>query len=321
MPHQRHRQRGAALLLAMLVVALVASLAAAATWQQYHSVQAETDERAQVQARWLIAGALDWSKIILHLDARAGNTDHLNEPWSVPLEEAKLGTFLNAENNVAQNANTDLADAFFSGGMQDLNGRLNVTNLVKNNTVDTATLEIFEHLFASLGLAPELAKDMAQKYLESTRSALDADVALSPTCTQELTWLGLSTQQIHLLEPYITVLPQRTRINLNTASERVLAAVLPGNETQTAAARLAAVRNLTPFTSVADASALLEGDALSSELFSVASDFFLVNGKLRLEGLEVLDRYVLRRDGQRIRTVRRECTDPGWRMQHMQLPS
>lgn len=314
------RQRGAALLLAMLIVALVASLAAAATWQQYQSVQAEADERAQMQARWLITGALDWGKIVLYLDARASGTsgpvDHLNEPWSVPLEEAKLGTFLTAENNVAQNANADLDEAFFSGGIVDLNSRLNVTNLVNGNQIDPVVLEQFQNLFSSMGIEAQKATELAQNYLNSRRSDLSENVALTPTCTQELTWLGLSPQQIQQLEPYITVLPKITPINFNTASERVLAAALLVPDASAAAARIAAVRNLTPFKNPESAKAMLgEGADTKGALFSVSSNFFLVSGQLRLEGLSVNDRYVLYREGQRLFTARHECDNPAWNME------
>ena len=50
MSHPSLRQRGAALLAAMLTVTLVATLAAAALWQQWRSVEVETSERAGVQA-------------------------------------------------------------------------------------------------------------------------------------------------------------------------------------------------------------------------------------------------------------------------------
>ena len=52
------RQTGAALLAAMLTVALVASMAAAALWQQWRSVEVETAERARVQSLWVLTGAL-----------------------------------------------------------------------------------------------------------------------------------------------------------------------------------------------------------------------------------------------------------------------
>jgi len=74
------RQRGAALLLAMLTVTLVATFAAAALWQQWRAVEVETAERARMQSAWMLSGALDWGRLILREDARASRTDHLASP-------------------------------------------------------------------------------------------------------------------------------------------------------------------------------------------------------------------------------------------------
>ena len=71
------RQRGAALLLAMLTVALVATLATAALWQQWRNVEIEASERSRLQASWILGGALDWARLILREDARTGGPDHL----------------------------------------------------------------------------------------------------------------------------------------------------------------------------------------------------------------------------------------------------
>ena len=49
-------QRGAAILMAMLVVTLVATLAAAALWQQWRSVEVEAAQRARVQSSWILVG-------------------------------------------------------------------------------------------------------------------------------------------------------------------------------------------------------------------------------------------------------------------------
>ena len=88
------RQAGAALLAAMLTVTLVATFAAAALWQQWRATEVESAERARVQASWVLIGALDWSRLILREDGRSGETDNLTEPWAVPLEEARLSSFL-----------------------------------------------------------------------------------------------------------------------------------------------------------------------------------------------------------------------------------
>ena len=87
-------QRGAALLLAMTLLALVASLAAGMVWQQWRAVQVEAAERSRGQSAWILAGALDWTRLILREDARSGAVDHAGEPWATPLAEARLSSFL-----------------------------------------------------------------------------------------------------------------------------------------------------------------------------------------------------------------------------------
>ena len=125
------RQRGAALLMAMLVVTLVATFAALAAWQQWRASEVEGAERTRSQASWVLVGALDWSRLILAEDARAGGADYLAEPWAVPLEEARLSTFLAAGQNDTGAADIDNAanDVFLSGRIVDLQSRLNVRNL------------------------------------------------------------------------------------------------------------------------------------------------------------------------------------------------
>ena len=94
--HPRNH-RGAALLTAMIIVALIATLAASMVWQQWRAVQIEVAERARLQSSWILSGAADWAKLILAEDAKTGGADHLGEPWAVPLAEARLSTFLAAD--------------------------------------------------------------------------------------------------------------------------------------------------------------------------------------------------------------------------------
>ena len=91
---------GAALLTAMIIVTLVATLAGSMVWQQWRAVQVEAAERARTQSAWILSGALDWARLILREDARSGGQngiDHLGEPWAMPLAEARLSTFLAAD--------------------------------------------------------------------------------------------------------------------------------------------------------------------------------------------------------------------------------
>ena len=66
------RQHGAALLTAMIIVALVATLAGSMVWQQWRAIQVEAAERARTQSAWILSGALDWARLILREDAKNG---------------------------------------------------------------------------------------------------------------------------------------------------------------------------------------------------------------------------------------------------------
>lgn len=148
----RVRQRGAALLAAMLTVTLVATFAAAALWQQWRATEVEAAERGRVQAAWVLIGALDWSRLILREDARAGGPDSLAEPWAVPLEEARLSSFLADDKNIASDALEGLPDAFLSGRIIDAQSKLNVMNLVSGGKPVPASVAAFSKLFELLGL-------------------------------------------------------------------------------------------------------------------------------------------------------------------------
>ena len=211
----RRIQHGAALLMAMLTVTLVATFAAAAMWQQWRGVEVEQAERDRVQSAWILTGALDWARLILREDAKGGGPDYLSEPWAVPLEEARLSTFLAAEKGVAvASSGDDAIDAFLSGQIVDLQSLLNVNNLVDKGQVSEAGLRAFSRLFALLGLPPAQLATLA----ENLRFASDTSAAnrsspmasLLPQRVEQLVWLGLPPDTVAVLQPYVTVLAAPT---------------------------------------------------------------------------------------------------------------
>lgn len=335
------RTRGAALLAAMLTVTLVATFAAAAMWQQWRAVEVETSERARVQSAWLLVGALDWSRLILREDlfARGGDgTDHLAEPWAVPLEEARLSTFLAAGPDGAAtepDASTDTSNAFLSGQITDLQSRLNVYNLVEGKSVSATALRQFTRLFETLGLPqPELlglaanlqkalsvaggnaaapgpggAPDAAPAPSAQGTGASSTDlstVPLMPRSFTQLTWLGLSPATVAALEPYATLLPRRTPVNINTASAQVLQASIDGLD-MAGAQRLVQARESQHFKTLADASRQLGGTLqIASETHSTMSAYYEVRGRLRLGDTVVEERSLVYKAGSTARTLWRE---------------
>ena len=302
------RQAGAALLSAMLTVTLVATFASAALWQQFRSFQVETAERSRLQSSLILTGALDWARLILREDARTGGADHLAEPWAVPLEEARLSSFLAVDGNATD---TD-RDAFLSGSIVDMQGRLNVANLVDGSVLSESGLASFQRLFDRLDLPPQMLQTLAGNYLEAAKKANAASVVTSanqldwllPQRLNQLAWLGLDDATLAVLAPYVTVLPVRSPVNLNTASAIVLTAGTPGLDIA-GAEKLMAARSRKHFNSLADAAQALgnPGVVFADGTHSVASRFFEVRGQLRLEDLTVFERSLVQRDGLLVRTL------------------
>lgn len=292
------RQRGAALLLAMITVALVATLAAAALWRQWRGVEVEAAERGRAQAGWILTGALDWGRLILqgdlNEDARKNQlADDLNEPWAVPLAEARLSTFL-----AAGEASTELErDAFLSGRISDLQARLNAMNLVAGNAEQQLDArQRFARLFDRLGLPSQQLSALQHGLALAWQAAhsatpTESDAPLLPVRFEQLAWLGLDARTLAALRPQVTVLPlqggKATPINLNTASASVIFAALPEIDLAQAE-RLVALRQRKRFTSVREALSALGSTASGSGWAAVASDFFEIRGRLRLDD-RVLD--------------------------------
>jgi general secretion pathway protein K len=278
------RQRGAALLTAMIIVTLVATLAAAMVWQQWRAVQVEAAERTRLQAAWMLSGALDWARLILREDARNGGADHLGEPWAVPLAEARVSTFLAVDKD-----NTDDApEAFLSGSIVDMQARYNLRNLVdpagKPLPDEVAALR---RLFDSTRVSPELAERIALGLSDAVGGGNTANAPLLPQTLAQLNWLGVDDDSARRMAPYVTLLPIPTSINLNTASREVLAAVLPGLDLGTAE-RLVQERQRNPFKSVADAlnltpASVQEAVAKTPQRFGTTSNYFEVRGRVRID--------------------------------------
>ena len=304
------RQSGAALLSAMLTVALVATLASASLWQQWRSLEIETAERGRLQSQWILFGALDWARLILREDARSGGADHLAEPWSIPLEEARLSTFLASSNggSDALDTSTTLAQTFLSGRITDLQSRMNVRNLVDNGLISDPALAAFGRLFVKLQLPPGELTALA----ENLRLALETpgpqrsggSVPLMPQRVNQLGWLGLSQRSVEALSPYVTILPVRTPVNLNTANATVLQATIPRVDAALVQ-RLITVREGKHFASVADAVAAIgePKDRIDENQHSVTSQYFEVHGQMRQDKVVVQQHSVVQRLGLEVKTL------------------
>lgn len=306
------KQHGAALLLAMVIVALITTVASGMVWLQTRAVQVEAAERARAQAAWILSGALDWARLILKEDGREARQrgqqrDSLDEPWATPLAEARLSTFLAAD----KDNNTDSGpEAFISGAIVDAQSRFNLRGLIdpagKQLPLQVDALQRLADLAGAPGdTAERIADGLARAQGGSADETTPASRPLRPGQLSDLAWLGIDAATLARLEPWVELLPVATPVNANTAPREVLLAAVDGIDLGTAE-RLVQVRQRKPFESLADIEAQLAGVKVDGSRIGVSSSWFLVSGRLRLEERVLEERSLLQREGDRVTVRRRE---------------
>jgi general secretion pathway protein K len=297
----------------MLTLVLVTTLSAGAAWHQWRHIEVERAERARIQSSWLLLGALDWARLILREDARAGDADHLGEPWAVQLQEARLTSFLSQDaKNTALLSEQEGENVFLSGSVQDMQARINVYNLMGNTEMAQASYAAMAKLFDHLDLNPAELQRMAQRLQMAADpkadQTADAQTPLVPQRLEHLVWLGLSEASLARLQPFITWLPSDTLININTAPLEVLYASTPDLDLAGAQTILDA-RSKEPLKSLADLDLLFPSmqNQIRNRLHTVNTRYFEVLGRLRMaqgdQSTVYTEQSLLKRDGLAVKVV------------------
>jgi len=236
------RDRGIALLNALVMVAAIATLAAGLMIEAGRSHDRMAHLGGSQQAALHLDAALLLVDPVLRADwRRAPDLDHLNEAWArAPLE-------------------ADIDRGRMVARLADLQGRFNVNSLV--NASDAGAARGFERLLRRLGLPVSLGPEIAG-FLQPRGPVRPADYAARAVPVRvrggavdrvEALRLvrGMTEAHYARLAPFVAALPPRTPLNVNTAPVEVLGAVLPAAGPADAA-RLVAERAVTPFTDMAD---------------------------------------------------------------------
>ncbi|MFL6680848.1 MAG: type II secretion system minor pseudopilin GspK [Burkholderiaceae bacterium] len=339
------RQRGAALLLALLIMTLVATLAAGMVWLQWRGIEVETAERARGQAQWLLNASLDWGNLILKSSIRrTHNDDDLGQPWATPLAETKLSSFLSADGRHSDDSGPE---AYLSGQITDAQSKYNLYNLVVFGPSTGKTTEIvrLQTLFQAIGVSPDVATTIAanlrasasasaQQNAGNTGTQVDPAAMLMPVELRDLAWYGIDPKVIKQMEPFVQIIafaPQQVQgavgapnmaINVNTAPAEAIMAGCPGLS-RAQAEQLILQRRQRPFDDAQQLAATLKGsrtgqlpcDGQNSQpglLLDVKSSFFEIYGQLRYEQHVIRERSVIYRKDQftPVQVLRRERLPP-----------
>lgn len=292
------RQRGVALLTAVFVVTVGTVLAVNLLWQATLDQRRAATALATDQALQYGLGAEAWASDILRQDlVESFESDHLAELWAAEIPPLPID------------------GGFITGRLEDLQGRFNLNNLVTPaGEEDPVMVAQFERLLATLQLDPLLAGsvvDWIDPDAETRFPNGGEDEVYAATDPQYRTANGMITspselmaisgfdaESYALIAPYVAALPSGTRLNVNTASD-VLLASLSDDIDLNLAASLVAERDGADFADVQSTFQGLISEEMLPRIDGVSSHF-LLTGTVTIGTTSLTMRTVLQRDASGI---------------------
>ena len=300
------RERGVAVITALLLTTLAISIVASLFWQQQVQVRSMENQRLHLQTKWILRGALDWATLVLFQDGIDHRTyTSLDQVWATPLAETRLDQYVERERIEGENFAANL-----SGSITDACSRYNLLNLATSRgRVDEVHVKIFGNLLRNLQLDPTLARRVAgfvSSGLPAGATPEGDQTQLVPVTGAPLKIMqvddllavqGITPAIVERLRPFVTVLPETTRVNVNTAPAEVLAAVVPDmsvSEANTLIVRRkqAAWRDITYFTTE-----VVKNRPIPDNVVTVKSDWFLVDSHIRLDRAALDAQALIQRSG------------------------
>lgn len=223
----RHRQRGVALLVAILLVALGTIIAAAMAYDNAMTARRAAASFDFDQALLTAQGAEALASYGLQQSvSQNAQFIYPGQPWSQPLPPTEI-----------------MPGVMLQASVEDLQGRFNINDLVEQdgNTPNQAAITAFRRLLTMVGLSAKWA-DYLVDWIDKNSTPMFPDGAedsvymemnppyrppnLPVTSTSEMMALpGFTRADFDKIAPYITALPLGVPVNLCSASGVVLDAL------------------------------------------------------------------------------------------------
>lgn len=267
-------ERGVALVVALVVVAIAASLASWISLSQQVWMRQMENLRDLDQSLAVTEGALEFAALSLEQEGQQTGDDDLTQPWAKPLPFFPV------------------AGGSVTAHIEDAEARFNLNNLFHNGSPDAAQIGVFQRLLIDAGLDPELATEVVdwitpgsvaqvEQQADSIYLGLTVPYRAASQPFASATELrlvnGFSRVAFQKLRPWVAALPAiagPTPVNVNTAPAPVLAALFP-TLTPAAMAVFAGTRVTTPLTNPGQLMARLPaGTAAPDVPYSVRSTYF-----------------------------------------------
>jgi general secretion pathway protein K len=288
------RQRGVAVITALLLTALAITVVASLFWQQQVQVRSMENQRLRLQTQWAMRGMVDFARFWLRQDNPSQTA--LDGVWATPIEEARLDDYVDREK-----VDTEKFDATVSGRALDAQARFNITNLVAaTGIVSQSYVQAYQRLLANLQLDSSLAQATADAVLRAKpkpRAMDSGSDGKTPAATPPsggssepvaftqvedlLAVPGYTPQIIEKLRDFIIVLPEITSVNVNTAPAEVLAAVTMMSLSEASALTLSNPRK--KFVDLANFKNNINAKPIDGVELDVKSRYFLTVIRVRLD--------------------------------------
>ncbi|NNA94989.1 MULTISPECIES: type II secretion system minor pseudopilin GspK [Pseudomonas] len=234
------KQRGMAIISALLIAAVVAVIAGGMLTRQTLFTRGLESEQLRVQGSWQLQGGMEVSRQRLWEDRQRDVLTRLDQNWARPIQLAALGPGAGP----------------FEGRLEDEQSKFNLRNLLANDRLDPLQIENFQRLCELLGVSATLGQRISQRVIasyprqlspegtaapvnngfqsgrdtspEAARKPLLAKQPMLRSLDDLLGVNGVDEKLLARLQPFVTILPANTWVNGNTASAEVLAATVPG---------------------------------------------------------------------------------------------
>ncbi|MBV6274016.1 type II secretion system minor pseudopilin GspK [Alcaligenaceae bacterium CGII-47] len=280
--------------IAALVVVLAASVMATSVIERQGVLASVLmTERQHAQASWLLQGGLDWSRVILQMDARDNATTRQDGIWAHAIIGLPVG------------ASDDPQRALFSGQIEDAQSKFNLRTLAQGGQIQPDARQRLGRLLQSLGFDPSLAHAMAQRVADAQFAGDLPPRATGLRSIHDLQSLdAFDAPTLDALQAYLTYIPVITPINANTASAQVLAAVITDLGLAGARELVAQRERGMWFTNHGDMVNRISGlTSAEAKRLSVRSDWFHVRGEVSVDGTMLGLEALLHRDRLQLPTI------------------
>lgn len=256
------KQRGMAIISALLIAAVVAVIAAGLLTRQRVFTRSLEAEQLRIQGQWLLLGALEDSRQRLWEARQKDVLTRLDQPWA----RAQKG--------------------LFEGRLEDEQGKFNLRNLVNRGRPDAEQVQNFERLCGLIGVDGALSRRISQRVIASyDQTDQPAKYPMLRNLDDLSSVEGLDPLLLQRMQGFISVLPGVTWVNGNTARAEVLSAVVPGLSLSQAQALVAERDGGRWFINRGDFVNRLHLPqvAVESVLVGITSEWFRLQGQTRRE--------------------------------------